>query len=40
VALPSKQYSILIQRALLKVNIVKIHCICTLTFPMKLQYDP
>jgi hypothetical protein len=40
VALPSKQYSILIQRALLNVNIVNIHSICTLKFSVKLQYEP
>jgi hypothetical protein len=33
------EYSILITRALLKVNIVNIHCIGTLTFPLKLRYE-
>jgi hypothetical protein len=40
VALPSKQYSILIQRALLSVNLVNILCICTLISPLKLEYEP
>jgi hypothetical protein len=40
VAWPSKQYTILIQWAFLNVNIVNIHCICTLTFPLKLQFEP
>jgi hypothetical protein len=40
VAWPSKQYSILIQWAFLNVNIVNIHCISTLTFVLKLQFEP
>jgi hypothetical protein len=37
---PSIQYSILIQMALLNVNIVNILCFCTLTFPLKFEYEP
>jgi hypothetical protein len=33
------QYTILIERALLNVNIVNIQCICTLIFPLKLEYE-
>jgi hypothetical protein len=40
VALASIQYSILIQSDLLDVNIVNIHYICTLTFSLKLHYQP
>jgi hypothetical protein len=40
VSLPSLKYSILIQRALLNVNMVSILGFCTLTFPLKLQYEP
>jgi hypothetical protein len=40
VMLPSIQYSILIQRALLNVNIVNIHLISTLEYLLKLQYEP
>jgi hypothetical protein len=36
---PYMQNSFLIMRALLKVNIVNIHSICTLKFPLKLQYE-
>jgi hypothetical protein len=36
----SLQYSIRFQRALLYVNIVNIHCVWTLTFPLKFQYEP
>jgi hypothetical protein len=36
---PRIQYSILIQRVFLNVNIVNIHYICILTIPLKLQYD-
>jgi hypothetical protein len=39
VAFPSKQYSIIIQKALLNLIIVNIHFICTLKFRVKLQYD-
>jgi hypothetical protein len=39
-ALPSLQYSFLPKTALLNVIIVNIRCICTLTFPLKLQYEP
>jgi hypothetical protein len=38
VALHSIQRSIPIQRSLLNVNIVNIHCICTLIFPLEIQY--
>jgi hypothetical protein len=37
---PSIQYINLIQRALLNVNIVNIHCICSLTLLLKLEYEP
>jgi hypothetical protein len=36
----SIQYSILIQRVFVHGNIVNIHSICTLKFPVKLQYEP
>jgi hypothetical protein len=37
---PSIQYSILIQRAFMNVNIVNIHGGCTLKFLLNLQYEP
>jgi hypothetical protein len=37
---PSIEYSIQIQSVLLNVNIVNIHFISTLTFPLKLQSAP
>jgi hypothetical protein len=40
VTLPSIHYSIRIQRAVLKVNIFNTHSSCTLTFTLKLQYEP